>query len=100
MIVTAQQEAGVHGLISASPTGDWSYGAAILTFAFPMILFIAVGAALYVLYTTPHLVPGHRYQVQIRPPVAGTPVAGAPGQSAAAPAPPAAGGQAASDTEG
>jgi len=46
---------------------DWSYGASILTFVFPMLLFIAVAAALYVLYTKPHLVPGHRYQIQMRP---------------------------------
>jgi len=57
----------VHGLIAASPTGDWSYGAAILTFVFPMLLFVGVAGALYVLYTKPHLVPGHRYQLQLRP---------------------------------
>ena len=50
-----------------TPTGDWTYGAAILSFAFPMLLFIAVAGALYVLYTKPHLVPGHRYQLQLRP---------------------------------
>ena len=49
-----------------TPTGDWSYGAASLTFAFPMLLFIAVAGALYVLYTKPHLVPGHRYNMQMR----------------------------------
>jgi hypothetical protein len=55
----------VHGTLT--PTGDWTYGAAILSFAFPMLLFIAVASALYVLYTKPHLVPGHRYQLQLRP---------------------------------
>jgi hypothetical protein len=25
-----------------------------------------VGAALYIVYTKPHLVPGHRYQLQLR----------------------------------
>ncbi|MBO0817148.1 MAG: hypothetical protein J2P30_18635 [Actinobacteria bacterium] len=50
-----------------TPTGDWTYGAAILSFAFPMLLFIAVAGALYVLYTKPHLVPGHRYNMQLRP---------------------------------
>jgi hypothetical protein len=54
-------------MISAAAGSDWTYGASILTFVFPMLLFIAVGAALYVLYTKPHLVPGHRYQVQMRP---------------------------------
>jgi hypothetical protein len=57
----SQQEAGVHGVITAAGS-DWSYGGAILTFAFPMILFIAVGAALWVLYTMPHVVPGVRYR--------------------------------------
>ena len=54
----------MHGTLT--PTGDWTYGAAILTFAFPMLLFIAVAGTLYVLYTKPHLVPGHRYQLQLR----------------------------------
>jgi len=61
----------VHGTLTVSPTGDWTYGAAILTFVFPMLLFIAVAGALYVLYTKPHLVPGHRYTLQVRS-VAGT----------------------------
>ena len=54
----------MHGTLT--PTGDWTYGAAILSFAFPMLLFIAVASALYVLYTKPHLVPGHRYNMQLR----------------------------------
>ena len=54
----------MHGTLT--PTGDWTYGAAILSFAFPMLLFIAVAGALYVLYTKPHLVPGHRYNMQMR----------------------------------
>jgi hypothetical protein len=32
----------------------------MITFVFPMILFIAVAAALYVLYTKPELIPGRR----------------------------------------
>jgi hypothetical protein len=47
----------MNGLIEAS-AGGWSYGGAILTFAFPMILFIAVMGALYVVYTKPEAVPG------------------------------------------
>ena len=54
------------GVIALSPTGDWTYGAAILSFVFPELLFIAVAGALYVLYTKPHLVPGHRYTMQVR----------------------------------
>jgi hypothetical protein len=56
----------VHGLITASATSAWSYGASILTFVFPELLFIAVAAALYVLYTKPHLVPGHHYEMRNR----------------------------------
>jgi hypothetical protein len=40
--------------------GAWTFGGSILTFAFPMILFIVVAGALYVLYTKPESVPGHR----------------------------------------
>jgi hypothetical protein len=68
----------VHGLIASSPSGDWTYGAAILTFAFPMILFIVVGSALYILYTKPHLVPGHRYNMVLSS-VSDTAVPGTPG---------------------
>jgi hypothetical protein len=57
----------VPGLIEAAARSDWTYGASILTFAFPMALFVAVAAALYVLYTKPHLVPGHRYNMLMRP---------------------------------
>ena len=50
----------MHGLIVASAASAWSFGGSILTFAFPMILFIVVAVGLYVLYTKPELVPGHR----------------------------------------
>jgi hypothetical protein len=56
----------VHVLTTASADSAWTYGAAILTFVFPMLLFIAVAAALYVLYTKPHLVPGHHYEMRMR----------------------------------
>ena len=49
----------MHGFLADSAGGDWSFGGSILTFAFPMILFIAVACALYVLYTKPEVVPGH-----------------------------------------
>ncbi len=41
---------------------DWSLTGSILTFAFPVFLFVAVGATLWVLYTMPHEVPGLRYR--------------------------------------
>ena len=45
----------------ADPAGSaWTFGSSILTFAFPMLLFIVVACALYVAYTKPELVPGHR----------------------------------------
>jgi hypothetical protein len=47
-------------MIADSAGGAWSFGGSILTFAFPMILFIVVACALYVAYTKPELVPGHR----------------------------------------
>jgi hypothetical protein len=57
-----------------SNVSAWTFGGSILTFAFPMILFIVVAAALYVLYTKPETVPGHRIRPPERP-VSYTPVA-------------------------
>ena len=53
------------GLMAAAGS-DWTYGASILTFVLPGLLFIAVAGALYVRYTRPHLVPGHRYNMPLR----------------------------------
>ena len=47
-------------MLADSAGGAWTFGGSILTFAFPMILFIVVAGALYVLYTKPAAVPGHR----------------------------------------
>lgn len=45
----------------ADPAGSaWTFGGSILSFAFPMLLFIVVACALYVAYTKPELSPGHR----------------------------------------
>ena len=55
----------------------WSFGGSILTFAFPMLLFIGVALTLYVLYTKPSAVPGHRPSTAERP-VIYTAVPGAP----------------------
>jgi hypothetical protein len=49
----------VHGLILASSTSDNSPHGYNLTFAFPMILFIVIAGALYLVYSRPHRVPGH-----------------------------------------
>jgi len=66
----------VSGLI-ASGDSAWSYGGSILTFAFPMILFIVVAVALYVLYTKPEVVPGHRTP-SVEHPVSYTAIPGTP----------------------
>ncbi len=50
----------MQGLLADSNNSAWSFGGSMITFVFPMILFIAVAAALYVLYTKPELIPGHR----------------------------------------
>jgi hypothetical protein len=84
----------VSGLI-ASGDSAWSFGGSILTFAFPMLLFIGVAVALYVLYTKPGVVPGHRTPTAERPvsytAIPGTPTATeVPGNPAPAPGNPAA----------
>ena len=55
----------------------WSFGGSILTFAFPMLLFIVVAVALYILYTKPTVVPGHRTSPVERP-VSHTAIPGIP----------------------
>ena len=67
----------MHSVIADSAGGAWTFGGSILTFVFPMILFIVVAAALYVAYTKPELVPGHRNPAAERP-VSYTPVPGPP----------------------
>lgn len=54
------------GLTGASASA-WSYGGAILTFVFPMILFVVVATSLYVVFTKPSVIPGHREQTVARP---------------------------------
>ena len=48
------------GLTAAAAGSAWTYGASILTFVFPMLLFLFVGATLWVLFTKPVVIPGHR----------------------------------------
>ncbi len=73
----------MHGLIAASADSSaWTFGASILSFAFPMILTIVVVSALYVAYTKPELVPGHPTPVER--PVSYTPVPGPPSAAAGA----------------
>jgi hypothetical protein len=58
--------------------GGWSFGGSILTFAFPMLLFIGVAVSLYVLYTKPAVVPGRRSTSAAEHPVSYTPIPGNP----------------------
>jgi hypothetical protein len=72
----------------------WSFDGSIETFAFPMVLFIVVAAALYILYTKPAAVPGHRPSTADHPvsytAIPGTPtateVAGDPAPGTGSPA--------------
>ena len=48
------------GLIHATAASGWSLSGSILTFAMPMLLFIAAATVLYLLFSRPHQVPGHR----------------------------------------
>jgi len=76
-------------MLADSAGGAWTFGGSILTFAFPMILFIVVAGALYVLYTKPEFVPGHPAP-DLERPVSYTPVPGRPTAAGEAPAAPAA----------
>jgi hypothetical protein len=67
------------------PGGAWTFGGSILTFLFPMILFVLVATALFVSYTKPEVVPGH--WVASQRPVSYTAVPRLPEASAAAAAP-------------
>ena len=71
----------MHSVIADPAYGAWTFGASILSFAFPMLLFIAVAAWLYVAYTKPEVVPGHPTPVER--PVSYTPVPGPPPSAAA-----------------
>lgn len=65
----------------------WTAGGSIFTFASLFALFIAVAAALYVMYTKPGVAPGHRTGVPERPaiysPRPGLPATGPNARSAA-----------------
>ena len=76
-------------MIADQAGSAWTFGGSILSFAFPMLLFILVASALYVLYTKPEFVPGHRAPGVERP-VSYTPVPGKPIVDARAQAQPAA----------
>lgn len=62
-----------------SNVSAWTTGASVFTFAPLYILFIAVAAGLWVLYTKPGLVPGRRRGGADRP-VTFTPQPGKPAE--------------------
>lgn len=81
---------GTMPAVIAGATGsDWSAGGAILTFYFPVALFVVVAGTLYLLFSRPHRrVPAHHGMAaaqagaatpeRVRPsPASGTPAAGA-----------------------
>ena len=78
----------MHGPIADSAGSAWTFGGSILTFAFPMILFIVVAVALYVVYTKPESVPG-RWVHGAERSVSYTSVPGQPKADGEAPAVPA-----------
>jgi hypothetical protein len=47
------------GLIHATAATNWSLGGSLLTFAFPLGLFIVAALVLYRLLWWPHRIPGH-----------------------------------------
>jgi hypothetical protein len=61
-------------LIHTTAAANWSLGGSILTFAFPMVLFIVAATVLYLLFSRPHRIPGHSALVptQAAPPDTGT----------------------------
>lgn len=73
------------GVLAATAGSDWSEGGALLTFYFPLGLFIVVAAALYLRFSRPHAVPG---RAPLTAAVAARRAAAAPQGTDAAPPPP------------
>jgi hypothetical protein len=57
----------VPAVLAAATGSDWNAGGSILTFYFPIGLFIVVAAILYLQFTRPHTVPGHKPFTPARP---------------------------------
>jgi len=80
----------VPGSILASATSDNAPGGAVLTFAFPVILFAVIAVILYLLFSRPHRrIPSRRVVVasaSAAPPGPGTAHSAAPAGSATEPA--------------
>jgi hypothetical protein len=50
----------VPAVIGTAVSSDWSSGGALLTFFFPVVLFVVVATTLYLQFSRPHTVPGQR----------------------------------------
>jgi hypothetical protein len=50
----------VDGTFPTDLGSAWSFGASLLTFIAPMCLFIIVATILFVQYSRPHEIPGHK----------------------------------------
>jgi ribose/xylose/arabinose/galactoside ABC-type transport system permease subunit len=54
------KEASVPGVLAAATGSDWSSGGSLLTFYFPVGLFIVVAVSLYLELSRPHAIPGRK----------------------------------------
>jgi hypothetical protein len=73
--------------VLAGATGsDWNAGGSIMTFYFPIGLFLIVATVLLLLFSRPHSVPGRRPLRLVRAAASGAAQA-APGADGASPAP-------------
>jgi hypothetical protein len=50
--------AGATAVLAAATGSDWTTSGALLTFFFPIGLFIVIATSLYLEFTRPHAVPG------------------------------------------
>src|ERR1700722_18500219 len=79
-------------MIHATAASGWSLSGSLLTFAFPMALIAVAATVLYLLFSRPHQVPGHK-RLALAQPVPPPPDPGTPqAMAAAAGLPTAAGG--------
>ena len=46
--------------VLAAANANWNAGGSILTFYFPVGLFVVIAALLYLQFGRPHKIPGHR----------------------------------------
>jgi hypothetical protein len=76
------------GVIAAATGSDWNAGGSLMTFYFPVGLFVVVATTLYLQFSRPHKTPGHAALVQAAAPASAA-TAGTQAGSTASPAVPA-----------